>query len=130
MDWHSLVIKPEAAKRQLEAEKTEPEVPGEERKPVEAVSGKETHEDIEMAKPAQPRRFHGSVRLDATCLGRDAGKIAEEVVQHLSGLVGAEVEVTLEISTKIPDGAPEHVVRTVTENCNTLHFTSYGFEED
>ncbi|OPX33848.1 MAG: hypothetical protein B1H11_11870 [Desulfobacteraceae bacterium 4484_190.1] len=130
MDGHSLVIKPEAAKRQLETEKTEPEVPGEERKPKEAVSGKETHEDIETAKPAQPRRFHGSVRLDATRLGRDAGKIAEEVVQHLSGLVGAEVEVTLEISTKIPDGAPEHVVRTVTENCNTLHFTSYGFEED
>jgi hypothetical protein len=63
-------------------------------------------------------------------LGRDAGRIAEEVVQHLSGLVEAEVEVTLEISAKLPDGAPDHIVRTVTENCSTLHFTSHGFEEE
>ena len=71
-----------------------------------------------------------SGRLDATRLGRDAGKIAEEVVQHISGIVGAEVEVTLEISAKIPEGAPDHVVRTVTENCNTLNFTSHGFEKE
>ncbi len=78
----------------------------------------------------QPRRFHGSVKLDATRLGRDAGKIAEEIVQHLSAMVGANVEVTLEISANIPDGAPDHLVRTVTENCNTLHFAIYGFEEE
>jgi hypothetical protein len=48
---------------------------------------------------------------------------------HLSGLVGTTVTVTLEIETEIPDGAPEHVVRTVTENCRTLKFTSQGFEE-
>jgi len=52
------------------------------------------------------------------------------VVQHLSGLVGADVEVTLEISARVPDGVPDNIVRTVTENCNTLHFSSYGFEEE
>jgi hypothetical protein len=76
------------------------------------------------------RRFHGSVSLDATRLGRDAGKVGEEIVQHLSSLVGAEVDVTLEISAKLPDGAPENVVRTVTENCNTLKFKTYDFEEE
>ena len=39
------------------------------------------------------------------------GQIAEEVVSHLTGLIGAKVEVTLEIEAEIPDGAPEHVVR-------------------
>jgi hypothetical protein len=37
--------------------------------------------------------------------------------------------VTLEIEAEVPDGAPEHVVRTVTENSRTLKFESHGFEE-
>lgn len=77
-----------------------------------------------------PRRFHGSVKLDPVRIGRDAGRIGEEVVQHLSGLVGVNVEVTLEIQANFPGGAPEKTVRDVTENCRTLKFESYGFEED
>ena len=46
------------------------------------------------------------------------------------GLVGAKVKVTLEIEAEIPDGAPDHVVRVVTENSQTLKFTSHGFEEE
>jgi hypothetical protein len=45
-------------------------------------------------------------------------------------LVGAGVQVTLEIEAEIPTGAPEHVVRTVTENSRTLKFANHGFEED
>ena len=29
-----------------------------------------------------------------------------------------------------PVGAPDQVVRTVTENCRTLKFKTYGFEEE
>ena len=58
-----------------------------------------------------------------------AGQIAEEVVQHLVGLLGVNVRVTIEIAAEIPDGAPDHVVRTVTENSRTLRFDSFGFEE-
>jgi hypothetical protein len=63
-------------------------------------------------------------------VGRDASRIADEVVAHLSGLVGAEVSVTLEIEARMPDGAPEHVVRIVNENSRTLKFTSHGFERE
>ena len=63
----------------------------------------------------QPKRFHGSVQLDATRLARDAGQIATEVVQHLVGIVGADISVTLEIQARIPSGANESIVRTVTE---------------
>ena len=62
--------------------------------------------------------------------GRDAGKIAEEVLAHLVGLVGAEVTVTLDISASIPAGVPDTVIRTVTENCRTLKFNSHGFETE
>jgi hypothetical protein len=79
---------------------------------------------------AKPRRFYGSVTLDPVRLSRDAGQIAEAIVQHLAGLVGAKVEVRLEIQAEIPDGAPDDVVRTVTENARTLKFDSHGFERE
>ena len=79
---------------------------------------------------SKPKRFHGSVSLDPTRVGRDAGKIAEEVISHLAGLVGAAVTVTLEIQADIPNGAPDNIVRTVTENSRTLKFTDQGFEKE
>jgi hypothetical protein len=70
------------------------------------------------------------VKLKEHLIGRDAGRIADEVIKHLVGLLGAKVEVTLEISAELPDGAPESVVHTVTENCRFLHFDSSEFEEN
>lgn len=69
-----------------------------------------------------------SVGLDPNRIGRDAGRIAEEVVQHLSTLPGAEVEVLLEVQIRVPDGIDEGTVRTVSESCNTLRFRSHHFE--
>lgn len=60
----------------------------------------------------------------------EASHIAEEVITHLVALVGASLQVTLEIAVTIPDGAPDHVVRTVTENCRTLKFDQAGFERE
>ena len=52
------------------------------------------------------------------------------MISHLYGLMGAKVTVTLEIEAEVPEGAPDHVVRTVTENSRTLRFTSHGFEKE
>ena len=76
------------------------------------------------------RRFHGNVALDSSRVGRDAGRIADEVVSHLAGLVGSKVRVTLEIEAEFNDGVSDQVVRTVTENSRTLKFASHGFETD
>jgi hypothetical protein len=62
--------------------------------------------------------------------GRDAGKIAEEVIAHLVGQTGANVTVTIEIEAHLPAGVSDQVVRTVTENSRTLKFTSHGFESE
>jgi predicted AAA+ superfamily ATPase len=83
------------------------------------------------AQPPKPKRYHGTVTLDSARVGRDAGRIADELVTHLVGLVGSSVRVTLEIEAEIPGGAPDNVVRTVTENGRTLKFTSNsGFETE
>ncbi|HHU29156.1 MAG TPA: hypothetical protein GXZ53_00480, partial [Firmicutes bacterium] len=80
--------------------------------------------------PPRPKRFFGSVELNPTRAGRDAGQIAEEVIAHLVGIVGAKVRVTLEIEAEIENGVPEDVVRIVTENSRTLKFTTHGFEDE
>ncbi len=77
-----------------------------------------------------PRRFHGTVVLDSVRVGVDASKVADEVIGHLAGLTNAKVTVRLDIEAELPDGAPDHVVRTVNENSNTLKFESYGFEDE
>ena len=85
---------------------------------------------VDPVKSAQPKRFHGSVVLDAERAGRDAGRIADEVISQLTGIIGAKVTITLDIAADIPGGAPDHVVRAVSENCRTLKFTSMGFEAE
>ena len=34
-----------------------------------------------------PKRFHGTVTLDAARVGLDASRVADEVIAHLTGLV-------------------------------------------
>ena len=83
------------------------------------------------AEQKRPKRYHGTVKLDSNRVGRDAGRIADEIISHLVGLMGSNVSVTLEIEAKMPQGTPDHVVRTVTENGRTLKFQpNSGFESD
>jgi hypothetical protein len=44
--------------------------------------------------------------------------------------MGAEVTVTVEIEARLPLGATDQIIRTVTENCRTLKFDSHGFESE
>lgn len=100
--------------------------------PVGAIDGGATEGRGQPAQTRKPvyRRFHGSVQLDALRTSRDAARVADEVSQHLTKLVGAQVEVTLEIQATLPDGATDKTVRDVTENCRTLRFETFGFEEE
>jgi hypothetical protein len=130
-----LLVRPDVAAAQLRAEAPAPErIPtgGEDFSgaPATAAEPEAGPEARGTAAPAPVlRRYHGTVRLDPTRVGRDAGQIAQEVIQHLTTLPGAKVEVLLEIQADLPSGAPDTVVRTVTENCRTLKFESFEFEE-
>ncbi|HEY8885450.1 MAG TPA: DUF499 domain-containing protein, partial [Chloroflexota bacterium] len=136
-DAPGLLVKPVVARRQLDAEVAKPPAivppPG----PVDGggdrpIPRRGDDGPIEPPKPvlAQPTRFHGTVELNSMRVGFDASRIAEEVIAHLAGLVGAKVRVTLEVEAEIPAGASDQVVRTVTENSRTLKFTSQGFEKE
>ena len=140
VDAHAsdLVVKPDVASTQLEVERAA--------RPADGVTGQSpaggnagtaspppgTNPPGSSIPPgaAKPKRFHGTAILETARVGRDASRIADEVIAHLAGLVGASVTVTIEVEAEIPDGAPDHVVRTVTENSRTLKFTSQGFEKE
>lgn len=94
------------------------------------ASGNSGHGSSSPPVQKRPTRFHGSVQLDPQRVARDATTIAQEVIAHLVGLVGSNVKVTLEIETSVPDGVPENVVRTVSENARTLKFGYQEFQED
>ena len=133
-DDTGLLVRPEIAKQQI-AQQTAPPVPpnahtgdGKSHGPEPTAPG--THPSA-SAQPPKPRRYHGTVTLDPARVGRDAGKIADEVVTHLVGLLGSSVRVTLEIEAEVPAGVPDNVVRTVTENSRSLKFTTNsGFETE
>ena len=122
-DSTGLVVRPDLARKQLDDEVPPGPGPGPGRGP-----GPGPGSGPGPGHSLRPKRFYGSVTIDPIRAGSDAGQIAEEVVSHLTGLVGSNVKVTLEIDAEIPNGAPEHVERTVNENARTLRFTSFGFD--
>jgi hypothetical protein len=124
-----LLVKPDIAAKQQEAERPAPD-PGPAGGAPAPTGGPVPGGPPGAPVPQLPKRFHGSVRLDATRVGRDAGRIADEVISHLNGLMGSNVKVTLEIEAEVQGGVPDQVVRTVTENCRTLKFTNQGFESE
>jgi hypothetical protein len=144
-DGRGLLVKSEAAVRQMEAEKPAPQpsspVP-ESKYPMSTGTANSSDGAVAegpeltlMPPPVTPktrkaRRFHGSVKLDATRLSRETGRVNDEVIQHLVALLRSQAEITLEISVEVPEGIPDTVIRTVSENCRTLKFTSHEFEEE
>lgn len=140
----ALVVKPDVAAEQLRKDAEAQQQPGAAdtgATPTDQVGdqdqltgGEQPGGDgtVGPTPPAAPvyRRFHGSIQLDSLRVGRDAGRIADEVIQHLTKLVGADVQVTLEIQARLQEGASDKTIRDVTENCRTLRFDSFGFEEE
>lgn len=131
-----LVVKPEVARTQMAAERAAVTPAGSPAATgvagLDATSSQPTGGPAGTGQPAatKPKRFHGTAVLDTTRVGRDASRIADEIVVHLAGLVGATVTVTIEIEARIPQGVPDQVVRTVTENSLTLKFANQGFETE
>lgn len=134
-DPPGMLVKPEVALRQMDAETTRAPSGGMSPETGTGLSGFPPTQPTPGTEPPAPiaqtaRRFHGSVALDPTRVGRDASRVAEEVIAHLAGLPGAQVTVTLEVEARLPQGAPDNIVRTVTENSRTLKFSSHGFENE
>jgi hypothetical protein len=131
LDSVSVLVKPDIAQKQRDQEASLEERPTYIIQPGNQPSNIKdptTGEAISLP-PALITRYHGTVELDSTRMGRDAGKIADEIVAHLTSIGGSKAKITLEIDVEVPNGIPEDRIRIVNENSNTLKFKSHGFEE-
>ncbi len=142
---HCLIVKPDVAQQQFNADAAPVETPPKGTTTDNGVSGNGNtpghagdpigggNADHDLSRDEDQitvlRRFYGNVDIDAMRINRDAPAIANEIIQHLTALSGAKVKITLEIEAEIPDGVPDDVVRTVTENCRTLKFNTQSFEQ-
>lgn len=115
----TLLVQPWRAASQLAVEQAAPEGEHDEKTP----------DDVNRP-PAEPERrgFLGTVHLGADRLNRDFGRIVQDVLNHLSGHSGTELQVTIEIVATNPEGFPADVISIVSENARALRFVEHDFE--
>jgi hypothetical protein len=122
-DDNAVIIQPDVAIKAMDEEQApDPPPPG----------GVTTNTGGGVDNPPQPKlttRYHGTVTLDPQRVNKDMSLIVEELIQRLTSLTGTDVEITLEISARRPEGFDDSTTRTINENSRTLKFKNHGFEE-
>lgn len=133
IDSHSVIVRTEVALAQLAADKKAAEVAASAGRDVVTTTdtsgdggGAREADTAEMVKIV--RRYLASLALDPDRPSRDMGRVAEEVLTHLSTLPRAKLRITVEIDAEVPDGVPEDIQRIVLENGTALKFKSQAFE--
>ncbi len=136
----NLLVKPDVAQQQIQEDE---QLSYAARLPLSTTSGVGPAKDntasvggygnksstIIVVDPPQKTRFYGSVEIDALRSIGETRQIADEILQHFTAIVGADVKITLDVQVNLPEGASDDLVRTITENCRVLKFQNYGFEE-
>ena len=77
-----------------------------------------------------PTRYYAAAQVDAERYSRDFNRISQEVLQHLAAIDGVELDITVEISARCPNGFPEDKIRVSLENARALKFDQSGFESN
>jgi hypothetical protein len=74
------------------------------------------------------KAFYGSAEVTPATAKMRLVTIADEIIAVLSTDPNATVKVTLEIAVDFPDGASDHIKRTVSENASQLGFKNKTWE--
>ena len=143
--FYGLIVKSEAAERQIEADRKKNKTPSnddqlDEEIPTQYDEGEfqesEVHDGTEesstitdTAPKKKNRHFSMDVPLDSVRINKDVSTYVSEILSHLMNLPGAEVDIRLDVDIHVPDGTPGNVVTTVSENCRTLKIDNFHFEE-
>jgi len=136
VDASGFVVKQMAALKQIASEKPiDPPIP-----PVDPPINPPVNPPINppVTPPVNPpvvpetplnTRFYMTTTLDNTRVIKNIGNLMDEVINHLMSIEGSQVEIKLLVDATMPNGTPVPIVRTVTENCRTLHVEDSGFQE-
>ena len=136
-----MIVKAEAAKRQLESSSIGGQVPIGSADEVYDTGTQGSNNESPGSVPqfdsshqteAKPKynHFFGTVKLsDLTKIAKTTGDINLEILQHFAKLSKSSINVKLDIEVSIPDGVSEDFMRTINENCRTLKFETNEFDE-
>jgi predicted AAA+ superfamily ATPase len=131
IDRTTLVVKAGVARLQREREKNPSTPPGRHDSGLMGkVAAPGSHGSPVAVPKLPPNVFIGSVKVDGERVVKETGRVVMEVLEHLSVLPSADVQVTLELRVSVPDGVKDDVVRTVSENAKTLKFQTFSFERE
>jgi len=72
--------------------------------------------------PPLPTRFRGTVIISSERPARHMGQVVEAIIEQLTTIPGASVELKLEIDAEVPSGIDKGKSRTLLENASTLGF--------
>lgn len=75
-----------------------------------------------------PTRFIGTVILSSDRPARDMHQVVEGIIEQLTTVPGAKVELKLEIDAEVPGGIDKNKSRTLLENASTLGFIDRELE--
>jgi hypothetical protein len=132
IDQSGLLVKREAALRQLAEKPPEPETA----RPPDSTEDTPPREPETKTGPAEPpppepppdTHFFMSAPLDSTRINRDVQRLLEEVINHFMSVPGAEIEVSLEANVRASRGISQQLIKIVTEHCRTLKVKTFGFD--
>jgi uncharacterized protein len=89
---------------------------------TETGEGSATESADETNAGNLPTRFQGTVMISSERPARDMHQVVEAIIEQLTTIPGALVELKLEIDAEVPDGIEKSKSRTLLENASTMGF--------
>ncbi len=124
VDSDSVIIKPDVAEEHRPKPETDSGTKGGTATTETTQAENAKSSDAMQATPVEknPTRFSGTVMISPDRPARDMHQIVEAIVEQLTTVPGASVELRLEIEAEVASGLDKGKVRTLLENANTLGF--------
>ena len=137
---NDLVVRPEAAQKQIEAE-VKPAtaqpissdgalLPQPSRSSTQPLCPPATPPGTESPKPPtqiDPTHFTMRAPIEATRVTRNVHNVVQEILEHVVGVAGASVRISIDVELDAPNGIPAPTVRTLRENCRNLGISDVEF---
>lgn len=84
---------------------------------------------LEMGEPKK-KRFYMSAPLNRLRISDETYKIAQEILNLLTDDENTQLTIRLEVNAHNNEGFSRGTIRAVSENCQTLNYSEFGFEEE
>lgn len=125
-----LIVDPDVAQRQIEAEETPPPVvdPPDITDPHDDPGDDEDDKPPPTPPPAQPTRFHATKALDPTRSVRDISKISDEILTPIFAANGIAIKLTVDIESSGLAQLTTEQLAVLRENLESLGFEDWSIE--